>query len=126
MPVSDIASGALVGTQTTSDLFAGHAPVVTGFAPSLVASIVKYQVVALTATGITTFVSGTHTAAQAVIAAQPVSAIGQAVPYFSGGYFNHAVLTWPAALDTYEKRKHFMSGTPIFIGKVAPGGTSAS
>lgn len=122
MAVNDLASGGLAGTWTPQQLFAGDAPIVTDAALSLVASISKYQVVALTDTGITTFVVGTHTAAQAVIAAQPVTAIGQQVPYFSAGFFNHAALVWPTgtALDTFEERKKFFQGTDIHIGHITP------
>ena len=120
MAVNDLAGDALPASYTPEHLFAGDAPVVTDAAPSLVASIAKYQVVALTATGVTTFIPGTHTAAQGVIAAQPITAIGQQVPYYSAGFFNHAALVWPAgtALDTFVERKAFFNGTPIHIGHV--------
>lgn len=118
MAVNDLAGSDLPATYTPEFLFAGDAPVVTNSAPSLVASIAKYEVAALTDTGVTTFVVGTHTAVQGVIVAQPISAIGQAVPYFSGGFFNHAALVWPAGatLDTLAERKKFFQGTAIHIG----------
>jgi hypothetical protein len=121
MPVNDLASGDLVGTYTPELLFAGDEPPKTDAAPSLVASIAKYEVVALTATGVTTFVVGTHTAAQAVIAAQPCTAIGRQVPYFNAGKFNHAALVWPnnVAVDTYAERRAFFAGTTIKIGRIA-------
>ena len=68
MAVNDIASGALVGTWTQEILLAGDAPVTTDAAPAL-ADVTKYQLLALTATGVTPFVVATHTADQAVIAA---------------------------------------------------------
>lgn len=119
MPVNDLAAGALVGTYTPELLFAGDEPPKSDSAPSLVASLAKYEVAALTATGVTTFVPGTHTAAQLVIVAQPVTAIGQAVPYFNAGKFNHAVLVWPAGttLDTYAERRAFCTGT-VKVGKI--------
>jgi hypothetical protein len=121
MAVNDLAGFELVGTYTPELIFAGDEPPKTDAAPSLVASIAKYQVVALVATGVTTFVVGTHTAAQAVIAAQPVTAIGQACPYFNAGKFNHAALVWPAdaSIDTYAERKAFFAGTTIKIGRIA-------
>ena len=56
MAVNDIASGALVGTWTQEILLAGDAPVTTDAAPAL-ADIAKYQLVAITATGVTPYVT---------------------------------------------------------------------
>jgi hypothetical protein len=53
-----------------------------------------------------------------VIIAQP-GLNTQSVPYFSSGFFNHAKLTWPAALDTLAKRKAFFASTPIQIGALS-------
>jgi len=120
MAVNDIASADIVGTYTPEQLFAGDSPVVSDAAPAL-AAIAKYQVCALTATGITPFVVGTHTAAQGVIAAQAASGASVQTPFFKAGYFNHAVLGWPAGatLDTYAERKAFFIGTMIQIGHIS-------
>ena len=123
MAVNDLASGALAGTKSTEILFAGEQDITTSAAPSLVASAAKYEVLALTATGLTTFVTGTHTANQAVVAMQPVTTIGQQVAItIAGGVFNHAVLTWPAALDTYAKRLNFAQGAAFKVGKLLQNG----
>lgn len=120
MAVNDLARYDVVGTYNAEQLFAGEAPVVTDSAPAL-AAITKYQLIALTATGVTPFVVGTHTAAQACIAAQP-AASGAKCPFFKAGYFNHAVIGWPAnvALDSYEKRRAYFIGTMVQIGKITP------
>lgn len=53
------------------------------------------------------------------IAAQPVDVSEQAEgPIYTGGYFNHAALIWPAAIDTLAERKAAFDGTPIKIGKL--------
>lgn len=127
--VNDLAGGGLVGQYSPELLYAGEAPIVTDAAPSLVDDIEKYEVVVLTDTGIRKLDldgdSGAEppvpgdTAAQCVIAAQPVASTGHQVPYFAAGKFNHEVLVWPEALDTYEKRKAFFNGTDIHIGHIA-------
>jgi len=118
MAVNDIAAGALVGTFASEILLAGDTPVKTDAAPAL-AAITKYQLIAITNTGVTPFVAGTHTADQAFIAAQAAST-GQQCPYFRTGCFNHAIIGWPAgtALDTYEERKAFFGNRPLTVGKV--------
>ena len=118
MPVNDIASFSLAGTYTPELLLAGDEPPKSDSAPAL-ATFQKYEVAALTATGVTTFVPGTHTAAQLVVVAQPVNAIGKMCPYFNAGKFNHAALIWPSgtALDTYAERLAFCTGT-VKVGKI--------
>jgi len=118
MAVNDIAAGSLVGTWAPEQLFAGEAPVTTDAAPAL-AAITKYQLIAVTTTGVTPFVSGTHTADQAFVAAQAAS-IGQQTPYYKSGCFNHEIIGWPAgtALDTYAERKAFFGNRPLSVGKL--------
>lgn len=120
MPVNDLASGALVGTMTTEQLYAGDAPVTTDSAVST-ALFAKYEVAALLSTGLAKFVPGTHTADQAVITAQPITTIGQMTPYFKSGCFNHAILVWPVgtALDTYAERKAFFGNRALTVGKIS-------
>lgn len=129
--MSDLASGGTIhGPFTPSHLFAGDAPITTGNAPALTA-VDKYQVVVLTATGLSeTFdfdgsgAIGTAGVAlptqgiNCVITAQAAGA-GDNCPYFSGGYFNHAALSWPAELDTFAKRKAFFAGSNIQIGEIS-------
>ena len=120
MPVSDLAAGGVVhGPQTVEQLFAGEAPIVTGKSVAL-NTITKYQVVALSATGVSSDLTSVTEGDKCVIAAQAAT-VGQAVPYYSAGFFNHAVLGWPAAQDTLAKRKLFFMGTPISVGDLALG-----
>jgi hypothetical protein len=127
MAISDLAAGGVEHTPYTPEqLFAGDAPIVTGQSVAL-ADLDKYQVVVLTPTGLSEtfdFVGDMDPAlvlptqgANCVITAQ-AGLTGAAVPYFSSGYFNHAMLSWPSALDTLVKRKAFFAGTPIQIGEV--------
>lgn len=119
MPINDLAASSLHGPLNPELIYAGDGPFGTDAAPAL-AAITKYQFCALTATGITPFVVGTHTAAQGVVAMQP-AASGAQCPYLHTGYVNHALVTWPnnAALDSYEKRRAFCTGT-LKVGKITP------
>lgn len=118
MAVNDLASGVdVVGTYTPEQLFAGEADITTGQSVAVSATIAKYQVCVLLATGLSTDFTGVTTGDKCVIAAQPATT-GQAVPYYLSGYFNHAALVWPAAQDTLAKRKAFFAGTPIHVGSV--------
>lgn len=129
MSVNDLAGGGLVGTHEPELLYSGEAPIVTDAAPSLVASVLKYEVLALTDTGLRRVdlvgdpvaepPVAPDTGAKCVIAAQPVTAIGDQVPYFAAGKFNHEALVWPEDLDTYAKRKAFFQGSDIHIGHIA-------
>lgn len=120
MPVSDLAAGGVVhGPQTVEQLFAGEAPIVTGKSVAL-NTIAKYQVVVLSATGVSSDLTSVTVGDKCVVAAQAAT-VGQAVPYYSAGFFNHAVLGWPAAQDTLAKRKLFFMGTPISVGDLALG-----
>lgn len=127
---NDLAAGGVEhGPMTISQLFAGEAPIVTGHSVAL-ADLDKYQVVVLTATGLSeTFDfdgSGTIGTAGVVLPVQGINCVitaqaattGQNVPYFSSGCFNHAALVWPTELDTLAKRKAFFAGTPIQIDSI--------
>lgn len=53
------------------------------------------------------------------INAQPVVIADQTVgPVYLGGYFNHEVLVWDAALTDLDQRKQAFDGTPISVGKL--------
>jgi hypothetical protein len=125
MPVNDLAGSNLnLGSYTPEQLFAGDAPIHTDAAKSGTV-IAKYEVVKKTvASGVWTVSRVANVGADLgkdyVIAAQPATAAGKDTPYFDGGNFNHALLVWPADLDTLPKRKAFFSGTPIFIGHITP------
>lgn len=122
-PRSDLAGAEIIGSRPGPfQLWIGGAPVVTDAAIADV-PFQKYELAALvTAAGanighLVRFVPGTHTAAQAVITAQPVIA-GQSTPYWNAGKFNHEAVVWPAgtALDTYLERKAFLTGTMLMVG----------
>lgn len=119
MPIDkDLAAGGVEhGPYTPEQLFAGDSQILTGNATALTA-VTKYQVLKLTNTGVTSDLTGVTTGDKCVIAAQ-AAASGASVPFYQAGSFNHAVLTWPAALDTLAKRKEFFMGTPIQIGAIS-------
>jgi hypothetical protein len=111
---SDLAGSEQFPGLTPRQLFAGEAAVITDSAPAL-ANMAQHTVAALTATGITPFVSATHKADQMVITSQPVTT-GQQCPYYQAGRFNHAALVWPGDLDTLVKRKLACAGTGLSMG----------
>ena len=118
-PRSDLAGYESLGSRGTFQLWIGGAPVHTESAKSAVAEFQKYELAALTDDGkITTFIVGTHTAKQACITAQPVLGIGNDVPYWDNGKFNHEAVIWPAGLafDTYLERKAFLNGSMLKVG----------
>jgi|SRR5690554_1110598 len=129
MSVNDLAGGGLVGSFEPEQLFAGEAPIVTDAAPTTVSDVQKYEVLVLEATGLRRpDVVGDpeaeppvlpDTGAKCVIAAQAVAKVGEQVPYFAAGKFNHEVLVWPDELDTYAKRQAFFLGSDIHIGHIA-------
>lgn len=124
--MSDILAGSSVyGPNNPVQLFAGEADVITDAAPAL-ADIAQFEICALTTTGVTPFLVGTHTVDQVVIAAV-AAASGKQCPYYSGGYFNHAVLIWPAGatLDTYVERKAWLVNRTIKIGHITPAVSSS-
>lgn len=127
MAISDLAAGGVEhGPYTPEQIFAGDAPIVTGNAVAA-ADLDKYQVVKLTASGLSETFDFTGDMDPAlvlptlgmncVITAQAASS-GDNCPYFSAGFFNHAALSWPAELDTLAKRKAFFANTPIQIGEI--------
>lgn len=118
-PKYDFARSDMLGSRGgVAPLFIGAAQICADSAPSLVAAIQKYELVALTDTGLTTFLVGTHNASQAVIASQPCSAINQQIPYWNEGAFNNDAIVWPidATLDNLAKRKAFLNGTNLKVG----------
>ena len=133
MAVNDLAAGGTeYGPQTVEQLFAGDAPIITGQSTALTA-VDKYQVVVLTPTGLSEVFDFDGSGAIAtpgvalptqgincVITAQ-AAGVGANCPFYSGGYFNHALLAWPAELDTLAKRKAFFAGSSIHIGELLLG-----
>lgn len=108
---NDLAGSTIYTGQSNEYPWAGEGPILTDAGPAL-ATIQKFQLCALVATGVTPFVVGTHTAAQAVMAMQPATT-GKQVPYVHTAIVNHEHIIWPtdASLDTYIERRSFMTGT---------------
>lgn len=114
MANNPIASGALAGSFLPVDRGACYE---SAAAPALTA-VTKWDIAALTATGVTAYVTGTHTPDQAVIVLND-AAVGKQVNFVTEGEgFNADALTWPAAMDTYAKRLDFAQKTKWTIRKV--------
>ena len=108
-------------TPKPFQLWVGESPVVTDAGVSAVAALPIYSLAALLADGtIVQFDPATHTAKQAVITAVLIESVGQAVPYWNAGKFNHMAVNWPASalLDTYQERKQYLQGTMLLVGHV--------
>ncbi len=127
MAVNDLAGGATYGPLTPEILLAGDEPIKTASAVASGAKT-KYQIAARTSAGVVDFVSGTHTAAQAVLVMQPC-ADGSNCQYAYQGVFNDALLAanatnatlfTNAALDTFAERQAFFNGL-LRVGKVGAG-----
>lgn len=114
------AGGTLYGPLNYDLLFAGDTPKpVTGHAIAAT-DLTKYQVAVMLANGqISSDFTGVTDGAKCVIVAQPALS-GQNVPFFEGGCFNDAALTWPAgtAFDTLAERVRFFKGTGIKIDTI--------
>jgi hypothetical protein len=98
-------------------LFAGQSEVITESAPAL-AAIAQWEVCVLTATGVTPWVVATHGAIvpDKLVVAQVAVASGQQCPFYSAGKFNHAVLKWPATINTFALRKEAVQGSMVQVG----------
>lgn len=98
-------------------LFAGESPIHTdnGVAAT---DVDQYQVVYRLADGtVGAFddtAAGVDTNKPIGISAQATKA-GDHVQFYTGGTFNHEVITWPASLDTLVKRKAVFDRTTIFM-----------
>ncbi len=110
-PKQDLAAYEVVGSRGTFQLWIGGTPVITDSAKSNVASLPIYSLAALVNGLVVAFVPGTHTAAQAVITAVQIDAVGQDVPYWDSGKFNHESVNFPAAWNTYALRKSGLIGS---------------
>lgn len=100
-------------------LFVGVKQVIADSAPAkALFSLYEIAHLANDGSGVEKFVVGTHEASRAVVVSVPITALGQQVPYWDAGQFNHEALVWPTgtALDTYAERKSFFTGTPIKVG----------
>lgn len=116
MPYPFLAGSRDASVAAVPQLFAGDGDVRTDSAPAL-ADIAQWQICVLLNNGITPYVPATHTTAapDKLVISQVAVTNGQQCPYYSSGSFNHAVLGWPAALDTLPKRKEAFQGSMISI-----------
>lgn len=116
MPYPNLAGSRDDTAAASPQLFAGDGPVVTDSAPAL-ADIDQWEVCVLLATGITPYVPATHTTAapDKLVVAQVGVVSGAQCPFYKAASLNHAVLIWPAALDTLAKRKEAFLGSMISI-----------
>lgn len=105
-----------LGSFLASQLWAGEAPIITDSAPALV-PITQWQLCALTNTGITPFVAGTHVGQQAVISVIGVAA-GAQCPYWNAGKFIADAVTWPATINTLPLQKALLIGSMLHVGHV--------
>lgn len=127
MAVNDLAGSSTYGPLNPELLLAGDVPIKTANATATGAKT-KYQLAARVAGAVVDFVSGTHTAAQAVIVMQPCGN-GAQCQYAFEGVFNdaliaanaeNATLFGAAALDTFAERQAFFN-SGIRLGKVGAG-----
>lgn len=115
-----LAGDALQTAPATKRLFTGDLNVNTDSAICGATALAQYQVVALLPDDtLVPFDTDTHEAKQAVITLI-AGVVGKRTGFYNAGHFNHALLVWPAALDTYAKRKQFFSGTNIAVGHLVP------
>lgn len=111
-PKRDLAAYEVLGTRGKFQLWIGGTPVITDAGVSAVDSLPIYSLAALMPDRtIVAFDPATHTAKQAVITAVLIEKIGQAVPYFDSGKFNHEAVNFPAAWDTYAERVTGLQGS---------------
>lgn len=119
----DIAAGQTVlGTMTPVQLFAGEAPTTTNdYEIDTGVTVAKYGIYALSAAGkvIVWDPAGSAPANAARVIASQDGVAGDRIAFFDGGNFNHAALTWPASLTTFEQRRAaFRSLDTIKIGRL--------
>lgn len=93
-------------------LWVGEVQVITDAGVSAVAALPIYSLAALLPDNtIVAYDPATHTAKQAVITAVVIEKVGQSVPYWDSGKFNHEAINFPAAWDTYNERKIGLQGS---------------
>lgn len=111
-PKRDLAAFETVGSRGAFQLWIGGTPVITDAGVSAVAALPIYSLAALLPDRtIVAFDPATHTAKQAVITAVLIEKVGQAVPYWDSGKFNHESVNFPPAWDTYNERVTGLQGS---------------
>ena len=126
--MSDLASSAIVATQTYLQLMAGDSEVVTeeGVIAAAAGTVAKYTVLGrISASGkLVPWAPAASDGSQVpcAILTQPVTTAGADVRagVYTGGFFNDAALVWPAHAnaDSLVKRQAAFARTPIRIGTV--------
>lgn len=116
MPVNDLAGVSTYTSAAPEQLLAGDTPLKTESAPVITANVTKYMLIAIRPTGVTPWVWGTDTAANAAIAMQ-AAVVGAQCPYCYEGVINDALIvansgygTPNAAIDTYAERRAYFTG----------------
>jgi len=125
--MSDLASSAIVATQTYLQLMAGDSEVVTeeGVIAAGAGTVAKYTVLGrISASGkLVPWAPAASDGSQVpcAILTQPVVATADVrAGVYTGGFFNDAALVWPAHADANSlvKRQAAFARTPIRIGTV--------
>lgn len=113
-PRQDLAGFESLGSRGSFQVWIGGTPVITdaGVAGTAAFPVAKYTLCALMPDNtVVPYVPATHKPEQAVINAQPIEKLGQAVPYWDSGKFNHECINFPAAWNTYLLRKNGLVGS---------------
>lgn len=127
MAVNDLAGVSTYGPTVPQQLLAGDMEVKTA-SSTAGANLGKYSIGARTSAGVVLFVSGTHTAAQAVLVMQDCTN-GGTCQYAYQGIFNddllaavtgNATLYAATAMDTFIERQAFFNGL-FRVGKIGGG-----
>lgn len=130
MAVNDLAGVSTYGPTVPQQLLAGDMEVKTA-SSTAGATMGKYTIGARTAAGVVLFVSGTHTAGQAVLVMQDCTN-GGTCQYAYQGIFNddllaavsgNATLYAATAMDTFIERQAFFNGL-FRVGKIGGGWTA--
>lgn len=106
---------------TPPELMAGEAPLITGQGDIGSVAVEQFAVLMVgdTAPDVGKLILWDGTAGAAVAIAATAIAANKRGPTYEGGYFNHEILVWPVAADTYAERKAaFPSGHDIKIGRL--------
>lgn len=124
MPYMPLAGGVeTTQLKTPDELFAGDMPVVTGQGDIGSVAVTEFQVLMVgdEAPNVGKLVAWDGTPGAAVAIAATAIGANRRGAIYEGGYFNHAMLGWPAgaSADTYAERKAaFAPGGTIKIGRV--------
>lgn len=121
MPYPELAGSTLSVRAAALQFFIGDAPIVTDSAPATVA-LKQWEIAVLTDAGLIKWDGAQADASgpNKLVVTMTAVPVGSMAPYYDAGKFNHEVMVWPAALDTYEKRKFAVLGSMVKIGHPVP------